>query len=360
MTEFYLIRHAVNDFVKTGRLAGWTPDVHLNEDGRAQAAALGERLAKTRIDFAYSSPLERCMETAQAVLQHHPELTLHQMDDLGEVRYGTWQGAELGKLSQRKLWRAVQINPTRARFPGGESMRGAQMRAVNAIEALAEQHPRARVAVFSHSDIIKMILAHYMGLHLDLFQRIDVSPASISIIRLWFARPMIVQINESSYLPEPKREAPDVRAINEVRPVNSIVVDAVGKPGERVFWLQVTGTTVETAEPVSFVMEKTQALMLARQIDDLFVTLGPDLDVETQPGDIPALAAPESMLFRAGKFTLQYDHDSSLVCITLEEMLGADQGTPRTIRLWATRRQIKALGKHARQVAQRGRDPQHT
>jgi probable phosphomutase (TIGR03848 family) len=206
MTEFLLIRHAVNDFVKTGKLAGWTPEVHLNDEGNAQAAALGLRLAGAKIDAIYSSPLERTVETAQAVIQHHPNLQLNLLDTIGEVRYGEWQGQELGKLAQKKLWRIVQANPSRARFPNGEAMRDAQMRAVNAIETLSEKHPHATVAVVSHSDIIKMIVTHYLGLHLDLFQRIEISPASLTIIGLGFGRPNIVQVNETSYLPTKKDE----------------------------------------------------------------------------------------------------------------------------------------------------------
>ena len=204
MTEFLLIRHAVNDFVKTGKLAGWTPEVHLNEDGRAQAAALGVRLAKTKIDALYSSPLERTVETAQAVLEHHPQLQLQLIDEIGEVRYGTWQGEEIGKLAQRKAWRVVQGFPSRMRFPNGEAMRDTQMRAVNVLEMLVERHPRATVALVSHSDVIKMIVTHYLGLHLDMFQRIEISPASLSIITMGYSRPTIVQINETSYLPPPK------------------------------------------------------------------------------------------------------------------------------------------------------------
>src|SRR5437764_5681401 len=134
MTQLLLIRHAVNDYVKTNRLAGWTPGVHLNEEGLAQAAALGLRLASARIHAIYSSPLERTVETAQAVLEHHPELQLQLMDTIGEVRYGAWQGEEISKLAQRKLWRVVQAFPSRVRFPDGESMREAQMRAINALE----------------------------------------------------------------------------------------------------------------------------------------------------------------------------------------------------------------------------------
>lgn len=148
LVEFLLLRHAINDFVKTGKLAGWTAGVHLNAEGRAQATALGERLKDTHIDAAYTSPLERCVETAQAVVAHHPHLTLQELEDIGEVRYGDWQGAELNKLAQRKLWRAVQITPSRVQFPNGETIRHAQMRAVNALERLAERI-RARASPFS-------------------------------------------------------------------------------------------------------------------------------------------------------------------------------------------------------------------
>src|SRR5258708_30329370 len=88
MTQFLLIRHAVNDYVKTHRLAGWTPGVHLNEDGQAQAAALGQRLAAARIDAIYSSPLERSVETAQAVIDQHPKLQLQTLGDRGQVSCG--------------------------------------------------------------------------------------------------------------------------------------------------------------------------------------------------------------------------------------------------------------------------------
>src|SRR5258706_16030949 len=157
MTELLLIRHAVNDFVKTGKLAGWTPEVHLNEEGKAQAAALGLRLAKTKIDAIYTSPLERTVETAQAVIAHQPNLELQYLEAVGEVRYGAWQGAELSKLYQRKVWHMVQFTPSRVQFHGGETIREAQFRAVNAIEALIEKHPRQTVAVVSHSDMIKLV-----------------------------------------------------------------------------------------------------------------------------------------------------------------------------------------------------------
>ena len=142
MTQILLVRHAVNDFVKTGKLAGWTPGVHLNDEGKAQAEALGKRLADATIHHLYSSPLERTMETAEAIRQHHPKLEIKPTTELGEVRYGDWEGMEISKLSGRKMWQVVQQYPSRASFPNGETMRGVQTRAVNAIEALVSNHPR--------------------------------------------------------------------------------------------------------------------------------------------------------------------------------------------------------------------------
>jgi probable phosphoglycerate mutase len=200
MTQVLLLRHAVNDFVKTGRLAGWTPEVHLNEEGRAQALALGIRLADAPLAAIYSSPLERTMETAQAVAAHHPHLVIQTNEGVGEVRYGDWEGRSISELQGRKMWRMVQQTPSRASFPGGETMRGVQIRAVEAIEALVAAHPRDLIAVVSHADLIKMLLAHYLGMHLDQFQRLVISPASISTLSLEYGRPYVGSINETAHL----------------------------------------------------------------------------------------------------------------------------------------------------------------
>jgi len=206
MTQIFLIRHAVNDFVKTGKLAGWTPGVHLNEEGQAQAAALGKRLADTTIDHLYASPLERTMETAEAVRQHHTNLTIQQIPELGEVRYGDWEGMEINKLTGRKMWQVVQQYPSRAEFPNGETMRGVQTRAVNAVEGLVSAHPRETVAVVTHADIIKMVLAHYLGMHLDEFQRIVINPASISVLSLGFGRPYVGTMNDVAHILQMEQE----------------------------------------------------------------------------------------------------------------------------------------------------------
>lgn len=203
MTEIILVRHAENDWVRTGRLAGWTPGVHLNEHGRLQATALAERLSTMRIAAIYSSPLERTLETAEAIAARFAGMTVQSLDALGEVRFGAWQGQPLRKLRREPLWHLVQTYPSRVVFPGGESFREAQVRAVDALETLAGRHDRQRIVVVSHSDIIKLVLAHYLGMHLDLFQRIEVAPASLSILYLAAERPLVRCINDVAHLPPP-------------------------------------------------------------------------------------------------------------------------------------------------------------
>jgi probable phosphomutase (TIGR03848 family) len=345
LTELLLIRHAVNDFVKTGRLAGWTPAVHLNALGKAQAAALGERLAKTHIDAIYSSPLERTLETAQAVAEHHPHLAVQALAEIGEVRYGDWQGGELSKLSGRKMWRTVQLYPTRARFPNGEAMRDSQLRAVNAIEQLVEAHPRQRLAVVSHSDIIKMILAHYLGVHLDLFQRLEISPASLSVLHLGVGRPTIALMNETHYLPERAPVVADARTQTEIGKLAAITIGTVGRPGERIFYLQAWAES--EAEPFCFLLEKTQALMLADHIGERLAN-APAGPAATPPQFRP----PEQVVFRIGQFALEYEptHPSEGAILTLTEMLGEGQGQPRQFRLTGGLGQWRALASTAQQV----------
>jgi len=206
MTQLLLIRHAVNDYVKTGKLAGWLPGVHLNEEGLAQAQALGQRLIEAPLRHIYASPLERTMETAQAIHAHHPTITLTPNEAIGEVRYGDWEGMSISELRTRKMWQVIQEYPSRASFPNGETLRDAQMRMVNAVEEIVQQHPGDMVAIVSHADLIKMTVAHYLGVHLDNFQRIDVSPASITTLMLGHSRPYVGTVNDVAHLIELKRQ----------------------------------------------------------------------------------------------------------------------------------------------------------
>ena len=208
MTTILLIRHATNDSVKAGNLAGRAKGVHLNDEGRAQAVALGERLASAPLAQLYASPLERTMETAAEIARHHAQLKVLRHAEIGEVHYGDWQGKSIGELQRRKMWDVVQEYPSRARFPNGETMRGVQTRIVNAIEALAQQHPNEMIALVFHADLIKMALAHYLGMHLDVFQRIVVSPASISTLQLGHSRPLIVSMNDIAHVLALKQPEP--------------------------------------------------------------------------------------------------------------------------------------------------------
>jgi probable phosphoglycerate mutase len=184
MITILLVRHAQNNWVKKNRLAGWIPGVNLNDVGREQAAALGERLAHLPLKAIYSSPLERCMESAEFIANHHPDLTISQLETIGEVRYGAWEGKKIAKLAKKPEWHTVQHFPSRFTFPGGESMRGVQARAVDALEKLALEQKDGMIVVVSHADVIKLVLAHYLGTHIDLFQRIGLSPASVSVVHL--------------------------------------------------------------------------------------------------------------------------------------------------------------------------------
>jgi probable phosphoglycerate mutase len=199
MMNLLLIRHAKNDWVGE-KLAGWTPAVHLNDEGRTQAEALARRLARVPLAAIYSSPLERTMETAQPLARAHG-LPLQVRQDLGEVRFGQWTGRSLEELKKEALWPVIQVYPGGARFPEGESMREVQARLVAALDEIRDTHPGETVAVVSHSDPIKMATAHYLGLPLDLFQRLTISPASVTAFHFHRFGPRLIVMNHVEALP---------------------------------------------------------------------------------------------------------------------------------------------------------------
>ncbi|NDU76580.1 MSMEG_4193 family putative phosphomutase [Actinomadura sp. DSM 109109] len=209
MTTLLLVRHGLT--AMTGPvLAGWTPGVRLDERGRAQAAALAARVASLPLAALVSSPLERCVETAEAIARAvagargEPAGKVETDERFGEVRYGDWTGRPLKELAEEPLWRVVQAHPSAARFPGesGEALAEAQHRAVTAVrdwnERIAADHgPGALYAVCSHGDIIKSVVADALGLHLDQFQRIQADPASLTVIRYTETRPFVVRLNDT-------------------------------------------------------------------------------------------------------------------------------------------------------------------
>jgi probable phosphoglycerate mutase len=199
-----LIRHAQNDWIGK-RLAGWTPGIHLNDEGRSQAAALARRLSEVPVAAVYGSPLERTMETAQPLAQAHG-LTVEVRERLGETQYGDWTGQSLEELKEDELWPVVQVYPGGARFPGGESLREVQTRMVEEIDAIRDAHLEETVAIVSHSDPIKLVVAHYAGLPLDLFQRLVISPASVTVFAFTRFGPRLICLNHTEDLPSFKIE----------------------------------------------------------------------------------------------------------------------------------------------------------
>ncbi|MBB5135866.1 putative phosphoglycerate mutase [Thermocatellispora tengchongensis] len=196
MTTLILARHGLTAL--TGPvLAGWTPGVHLSEEGARQAKALAERLAPLDLDAIVTSPLERCRETAGAVAEGRPGAEVVVDDRFGECRYGEWTGRPLKELAEEPLWRVVQAHPSAAVFPGGESLTDVQHRAVGAVrEWNAKLGPKGVYLVCSHGDVIKAIVADAMGLHLDQFQRITADPASLTAIRYTPLRPFVLRLND--------------------------------------------------------------------------------------------------------------------------------------------------------------------
>ncbi len=195
-TTLILLRHATTP--ATGkRLGGWTPGVHLDPAGVAQAQAAARRLAALPVRAIYSSPLERTRETAAHVARSHG-LRVRIERGIGEVDYGDWTDHSLAQLRRRALWSVIQATPSRVTFPGGESIRAAQARAVEATERIAAAHLGETVVAVSHADIIKAVVAHHIGQPLDHFQRLVISPASSTIILLpEGAAPVLLNLNDT-------------------------------------------------------------------------------------------------------------------------------------------------------------------
>ncbi len=209
MATVLLVRHGRTTANADGVLAGRAVGVSLDKIGRVQAARTGERLAVVPLVGVVSSPLERCRQTARYIidkqsLDHQTGSPVTPIEKgITECDYGKWQGRALSELAKEDLWSVVQTQPSAATFPGGESLATMQARSVAAIRrhdaAVESQHgPGAVWVAVSHGDIIKSILADALGMHLDLFQRINVGPASVSIVRYGADRPSVIATNTDS------------------------------------------------------------------------------------------------------------------------------------------------------------------
>lgn len=204
MATVILVRHGRTTANASGLLAGRTPGVKLDEVGIGQAIATAERLATVPLAAIVASPLERCEQTARHILDAQTASPKSMVEHaITECDYGQWQGQSLALLSLEELWSVVQTQPSAAAFPGGESLSAMQARSVGAIRRLdatfeTEHGPNTVWAAVSHGDIIKSVLADALGMHLDLFQRITVAPASVSIIRYGSARPTVITMNSDA------------------------------------------------------------------------------------------------------------------------------------------------------------------
>jgi probable phosphomutase (TIGR03848 family) len=233
-TRVVLVRHAINDWVGK-RLAGWTPGVHLNERGQLQAAALGERLATQEIAAIYSSPLERAQETAAAIAAHHG-LPIQTIAGVGETRCGDWTGQTLEELAKTELWRQVQVAPSMFRFPNGESLAETQARMVAEMETLRVANQGRTFVVVSHSDPLKTLVAFYLGMPLDLFQRINISPASLTEFVFSPFGAFLLRCNDTAHVP-PEPEKKEQAMVGQGEPV-----PAEGENGAGQSSVEVAGT----------------------------------------------------------------------------------------------------------------------
>jgi probable phosphoglycerate mutase len=194
VTTFLLVRHALCDPVGKS-VAGRAPGVSLNEEGRRQAERLASALAERRnIDAVYSSPLERSWETARTIAGRL-ELPVQVSPALTEIDFGEWTGKSFEMLDTDPHWRRFNMYRSGTRVPGGEHMLQVQARAVAELERLRERHGNSSVVVVTHGDVVRAIVAYHAGIPLDLFQRIEIDPASVSTLDLTEDSARILQLN---------------------------------------------------------------------------------------------------------------------------------------------------------------------
>ena len=287
-----------------------------------------------------------------------------------EADYGEWTGGQLSDLAKTDLWKTVQRAPSRARFPGGESLAEMQSRMVTALEAVVAQHPGELVVVVSHADPIKAAIAHYTGVHLDLFQRIVVSPASVTVLELTAHGAAMVKCNDTGSLDELLAPAPGgggeqygrrgcrergagvTPEIIELDDVDSLGAGAVGEPGQRAFYIQ--ARTEHTQ--LTVLVEKQQVEMLATEAVaflDHIADEYPELPIDV-PLAQTLLREPTVPLFRARLIGLGFDTERELVLLELREHAEEDDDTDDVdataddeqgyvARIYATRAQVRAM-----------------
>lgn len=195
MTKFILIRHALTDYA--GKvLSGRSPGIGLNKEGKLQADRLAEKLSGLPVSAIYSSPLQRAVETAQAI-STALYLPLNISEDFLEIDFGKWTNCKIEELKSDPQFTRFNLFRSGTSIPGGEWMADAQSRIIKGLQKLFVRHPSQTVAIISHADLIKSALAYYSGIPLDMIHRIEISPASISIIELYDDSARILLLNET-------------------------------------------------------------------------------------------------------------------------------------------------------------------
>ena len=199
-TTILLVRHGQTKSNVTGFYMGWS-DEDLNEVGYSQAQRLSERLAAQPIDAVYTSPLQRARTTASIVAQPH-QVEPEELDDLIEIRLGAWQGLHRDEIKRRwpDLWRQVTIDPSDVVFPDGESLNQVSERSIRAFQKIAEANHGRQAALVTHEIVVKVIAAHVLGVAHNIYRRLEINNASLTVVRMTNDRAQLITLNDISHL----------------------------------------------------------------------------------------------------------------------------------------------------------------
>jgi probable phosphomutase (TIGR03848 family) len=205
MATYIFLRHGHSAANATGTLTGRLPGVGLSPRGKKDAIGLVDRIGKNRIHRVHISPIERCQLTIDPWLRSSNSRSLESLqilDGLSEIDFGSWSGKKLSSLRRLPLWKDVQSAPSKVTFPGGESFKRAQRRAVESFESIRSIRGDKVHLIVSHSDTIKLVIAHVLGQHLDEFQTLEISPASFTVLRGDSKKLSLITLNNTGTLQE--------------------------------------------------------------------------------------------------------------------------------------------------------------
>ena len=197
-----LVRHGQTDWNVNGRYMGWT-DEALNEEGLKQAERLARRLERWPISAVYSSPLKRAWTTAEIVTQSH-SLQVQTVEELGEMRIGAWEGLFAVEIAAKypELWKVWRANPGDFRMPGGESLSEVRERAVRAFDRIMDDCDGKMVVAVTHDVVVRLLVAHCLGVGVDIYRRLEVGNTSVTILEHAGDRCRVRVLNDTSHLEE--------------------------------------------------------------------------------------------------------------------------------------------------------------